>query len=88
MALAIPLVEAALRHQGPGGGAGCDAWDLAAEGGQVWARRRQHGLRLRQKPRRRETARLPLRDVKGWAMPLPRPHRAVGARVPRIPAPA
>jgi hypothetical protein len=88
IALAIDLVEEAIRHKVPCGVVVFDAWYLAEEVVQVLARRRKNWMSLLKKNRLRETASFHLRDAHGWAMPLPSPHIAVEALVPLIPAPA
>jgi DDE superfamily endonuclease len=88
MALAIDLVEEAIRRQGPFGVGVFDAWYLAEDLVRVLVRRRKDGISRRNTNRLLETASFQLRDVNGWALKLPSPHIAVEARVPLIPAPA
>jgi Transposase DDE domain len=88
IALAIELVEEAIRHKVPCGVVVFDAWSLAEELVQVLARRRKDWISLLKKNRLLETASFHLRDVNGWAMQLPSPHIAVEELVPLIPAPA
>jgi hypothetical protein len=88
IALAVELLEEAIRHKGPLGVVVFDAWSLAEELGRVLARRRKDWSRLRNPNRRLETAGVQLRDVTGWAMKLPGPHLALEALVPLIPATA
>jgi hypothetical protein len=88
IAMAIELVEEAIRHKVPFGVVVFDAWYLAEELVQVLARRRKDWMSLLKKNRLLETASLHLRDANGWAMQLPSPHIAVEALVPLIPAPA
>jgi hypothetical protein len=85
-ALAIDLVEEAIRGTGPCGVVVFDAWSLAEDVVRVLARRRKDWVSLLNRHRRLETARFQLRDVNGWAMKLPGPHHAVEARVPLSPA--
>jgi hypothetical protein len=88
IALAIELVEEAIRHKVPFGVVVFDAWYLAEELVQVLARRRKDWISLLKKNRLLETASFHLRDTHGWAMQLPSPHIAVEELVPLIPAPA
>jgi len=88
IALAIELVEEAIRHKVPVGVVVFDAWYLAEELVQVLARRRKDWISLLKKNRLLETASFHLRDANGWAMQLPSPHIAVEELVPLIPAPA
>lgn len=73
IALAIDLVEAAIRHKGPLGVVVCDAWYLAEDLGRGLARRRTAWISLLKKNRLLETASFRLRAVNGWAMKLPSP---------------
>jgi hypothetical protein len=86
IALAIELVEAAIRHKVPFGVVVFDAWYLAEDVVRVLARRRKDWLSLLKKNRLLETASVHLRDANGWAMKLPGPHLAVEELVPLIPA--
>jgi DDE superfamily endonuclease len=88
IALAIELVEEAMRHKVPVGVVVFDAWSLAEALVQVLARRRKDWSSLLNKNRLLETASFHLRETHGWAMQLPSPHIAVEELVPRIPAPA
>jgi len=88
MALAIELVEAAIRHKVPFGVVVFDAWYLAEDIVQVLARRRKDWISRLKKNRLLETASVHLRDAHGWALKLPGPHIAVEALVPLIPAQA
>jgi hypothetical protein len=88
IALAIELVEAAIRHKVPCGVVVFDAWSLAEDVVQVWARRRKDGISLLKKHRLLEPASCPLREAHGWARPRPGPPSAVEALVPLIPAQA
>ena len=88
IALAIELVEAAIRHKVPFGVVVFDAWYLAEDVVQVLARRRKDWISLLKKNRLLETASFHLRDANGWALKLPGPHIAVEALVPLIPAQA
>jgi hypothetical protein len=85
MALAIDLVETAIRHKVPFGVVVFDAWYLAEEVVQVLARRRKDWLSLLKKNRRLETASFHVRDANGWPLKLPGPHIAVEDLVPLIP---
>jgi hypothetical protein len=86
IALAIDLIEEAIRHQVPLGVVVFDTWDLAEDVVQIWARRRKDGVSLLKKNRGLETASVHLRDVNGWPLQLPRPHLAVEELVALIPA--
>jgi hypothetical protein len=88
IALAIELVEAALRHKVAFGVVVFDAWSLAEDVVQVLARRRKDWISLRNTNRRLETASVRLRDAHGWTLQLPGPHIAVEELVPLIPATA
>jgi DDE superfamily endonuclease len=88
MALAIDLVEAAIRRKVPVGVVVFDAWYLAEDLVRVLARRRKDWISLLKKNRRLETASFHRRNANGWAMPLPGPHLAVEGLVPLIPAQA
>lgn len=87
-ALARELGEEAIRHKGPFGVVVFDAWSLAADLLQVWARRRKDGISVLKTNRLLETASVHLRDAHGWTLQLPGPHLAVEERVPRSPATA
>jgi hypothetical protein len=86
IALAIELVEEAIRHKVPFGVAVFDAWYLAEDLVQVLARRRKDWISLLKTNRLLETASFHLRDANGWTLKLPGPHMAVEELVPLIPA--
>ena len=86
IALAIDLVEAAIRSKVPFGVVVFDAWYLAEDLVQVLARRRKDWISLLKKNRGLETASFQLRDANGWTMKLPGPHIPVAELVPLIPA--
>ena len=65
IALAIDLVEEAIRHKVPCGGVVLDAWDLAEALVQVLARRRQDWISLLKKHRLLATASVHRRDAQG-----------------------
>ena len=88
IALAIDLVEGAIRHKVPVGVVVFDAWYLAEDLVRVLARRRKDWISILKKNRRLETASIHLRDANGWAMKLPGPHIAVEDLVALIPATA
>jgi hypothetical protein len=88
IALAMELVEAAIRHKVPFGVVVFDAWYLAEELVRVLERRRKDWISLLKKNRLLETASFHLRDANGWALKLPGPHIAVEELVPLIPAQA
>ena len=85
MALAIELVEEAIRYKVPFGVVVFDTWYLAEELVQVLARRRKDWLSLLKKNRLLETASFQLRAANGWTLKLPGPHIAVEELVPWIP---
>jgi hypothetical protein len=86
IALAIELVEEAIRHKVPFGVVVFDAWYLAEDLIQVLARRRKDWISLLKKNRLLATASFHLRDANGWAIKLPGPHIAIEELVPLIPA--
>ena len=86
IALAIEVVEEAIRSQVPLSVVVFDAWDLAEDLIQVLARRRKDWLSLLNTNRLLETASVHRRDLNGWALKLPSPHMAVEGLVPLIPA--
>ena len=86
IALAMELVEEAIRHKVPFGVVVFDAWYLAEDLVQVLARRRKDWISLLKKNRLLETASFHLRDANGWPLKLPGPHMAVDELVPLIPA--
>jgi hypothetical protein len=88
IALAIELVEEAIRSKVPCGVVVFDAWYLAEDLVQVLARRRKAWISLLKTNRGLETASVQLRDAHGWAMQLPGPHIAVEDLVSLIPATA
>jgi DDE superfamily endonuclease len=88
IALALELVEEAIRHKGPFGVVVFDAWDLAEDVVRALARRRKDWISLLNTNRLLETASVHLRDANGWTLKLPGPHIAVEELVPLIPATA
>jgi hypothetical protein len=88
MALAMELIEEAIRHKGPFGVVVCDAWYLAEEVVRGLARRRKDWISLLNKNCRLDTASFHRRDANGWAIKLPGPHIAVEELVPLIPVQA
>src|SRR6266850_2106203 len=88
IALAIELVEEAIRNKVPFGVVVFDAWYLAEDLVRVLARRHKDWISLLKTNRGLETASVQLRDINGWAMKLPSPHIAVEDLVPLIPATA
>jgi hypothetical protein len=86
IALAIELVEEAIRSTVPFGVVVFDAWYLAEDLVQVLVRRRKDWISLLKTNRGLETASFHLRDANGWTLKLPGPHMAVEALVPLIPA--
>jgi hypothetical protein len=88
IALAMELIEEAIRHKVPFGVVVFDAWYLAEELVRVLARRRKDWVSLLKRNRLLETTSVRLRDVNGWRMLLPGPHIAVEELVPLIPTQA
>jgi hypothetical protein len=86
IALAIDLVEAAIRHKVSFGVVVFDAWYLAEDVVRVLARRRKDWVSRLKTNRLLETASFQLRDANGWPMKRPSPHLAVEELVPLIPA--
>jgi Transposase DDE domain len=68
IALAIDLVEAAIRHKVPFGVVVFDAWYLAEDLVRVLARRRKDWISLLKKNRLLEPASFHLRDANGWPL--------------------
>jgi hypothetical protein len=88
IALAVELVEEAIRSKVPFGVVVFDAWYLAEDLVQVLARRRKDWISLLKTNRLLETASVHRRDANGWPLQRPGPHIAVEALVPLIPATA
>jgi hypothetical protein len=88
IALALELVEEAIRHQVPVGVVVFDAWYLAEDLVRVLARRRKDWISLLTKNRLVEPASFHVRDANGGPLQLPGPHLAVEDLVPLIPAQA
>jgi DDE superfamily endonuclease len=86
IALAIDLVEEAIRCKVPFGVVVFDAWYLAEDLVRVLTRRRKDWISLLKTNRLLETASFHVRDANGWPLQLPSPHIAVEALVPLIPA--
>jgi DDE superfamily endonuclease len=86
IALAIDLVEEAIRQKVPFGVVVFAAWYLAEDVVRGLARRRKDWISLLKKNRLLETASFHLRDANGWALKLPGPHLALEDLVPLIPA--
>jgi DDE superfamily endonuclease len=86
IALAIELIEEAIRHKVPFGVVVFDTWYLAEDLVHVLARRRKDWISLLKKNRLLETASFHLRDTHGWTMQLSGPHIAIEELVPLIPA--
>jgi hypothetical protein len=86
IALAIDLVESAIRHKVPFGVVVFDAWYLAEELVQVLTRRRKDWISVLKTNRLLETASFHLRDANGWTLQWPGPHIGVEALVALIPA--
>jgi DDE superfamily endonuclease len=88
IALAIELVEEAIRSKVPFEVVVFDAWYLAEDVVQGLSRRRKGWISLLKTNRLLETASFQLRDANGWTLKLPGPHLAVEEVVPLIPATA
>jgi DDE superfamily endonuclease len=88
IALAMDLVEAAIRRKVPFGVVVFDAWYLAEDLVQVLVRRRKDWISLLKKNRLLETASFHVQDANGWPLKLPGPHMAVEDLMPLIPATA
>jgi hypothetical protein len=88
IALAVALVEEAIRRKVPFGVVVFDAWYLAEDFVRVLGRRRKDWISVLRINRLLETASFQLRDVNGWALKLPGPHIAVADLVPLIPGSA
>jgi DDE superfamily endonuclease len=86
IALAVELVEEAIRCKVPFGVVVFDTWYLAEDLVRVLAQRRKDWISLLKKNRGLETASFHLRDANGWPLKLPSPHIAVEELVPLIPA--
>ena len=81
IALAMELVEEAIRHKVPFGVVVFDAWYLAEDLVRVLARRRKDWISLLKKNRLLETASFHVRDANGWAVEAAGPpHRGRGSR--------
>ena len=88
IALAIEMIEEAIRSKVPFGVVVFDAWNLAEDVVQVLARRRKDWISVLKTNRLLETASFHLRDANGWTLKLPSPHIAAEELVPLIPATA
>jgi hypothetical protein len=84
IALAIELLEAALRHKVPFDVVLFDGWYLAEDLVQVLSRRRKAWVSILKKNRNLETARFVLKDAAGTPNPLTGPHIAVEALIEHI----
>jgi hypothetical protein len=86
IALAIALVEEAIRRNVLCGVGVFDAWYLAEDMVRVLARRWKDWITRLKTNRLLETASFQLRDANGWPLKLPAPHLAVEELVSLIPA--
>ena len=86
IALAIELIEEAIRHKVPFGVVVFDAWYLAAAVVRALARRRPDWISRLKQNRVLETASVLRRDANGWTLKRPGPHIPVAELVPLIPA--
>jgi hypothetical protein len=85
IALAVELLEEAIRCKVPFGVVVFDAWYLAADLVRVWTRRRKDWISVLKTTRLLETASFHLRDANGWPLKLPGPQIAVEELIPLIP---
>jgi len=85
IALAIELVEAAIRHKVPFGVLLFDGWYLSEEVVRVAKRRKKDWVSILKRNRKLETNSFVLRDADGAPVALPRPHITVESVVPHIP---
>jgi SRSO17 transposase len=88
IALAIELVEAAIRHKVPFGVVVFDSWYLAEDLVKVLERRRKAWVSIVKKNRNIETASFALRDAAGQPIRFAGPHIAVEDLLGHIPADA
>jgi SRSO17 transposase len=88
IALAIELLEAALRRKLPFGVVLFDSWYLAEEFVAVLQRRKKDWISILKKNRNLETNSFVLKDADGKRIPLDGPHISVEDLVPLIPATA
>jgi SRSO17 transposase len=88
IALAIELLEAALRRKLPFGVVLFDSWYLAEEFVAVLQRRKKDWISILKKNRNLETNSFVLKDAVGKRIPLDGPHISVEDLVPLIPATA
>ncbi len=88
IALAIELIEAAIRHRVPFGVILFDGWYLAEELVAVATRRKKDWVSLLKKNRNLETSSFVLKDAAGQPIVLAGPHIKVEELVPHIPASA
>lgn len=88
IALAIDLVESAIRHKVPFGVVVFDSWYLAEDLVKVLERRHNAWVSIVKKNRNIETTSFTLRDAAGEPIPFAGPHIAVEDLIPHIPADA
>ena len=88
IALAIELVQTAIRQKVPFDVVLFDSWYLAEELIQVLSRRRKAWISILKKNRNLETASFVLKDADGSPLHLAGPHIAVEELIPLIPASA
>ena len=88
IALAIELLEAALRRKLPFGVVLFDSWYLAEEFVAVLQRRKKDWISILKKNRNLETNSFVLKDADGKRIPLDGPHISVEDLVPLLPATA
>jgi len=88
IALAIELLEAAIRRKLPFGVVLFDSWYLAEEFVAVLQRRKKDWISILKKNRNLETNSFVLKDADGKRIPLDGPHISVEDLVPLIPATA
>ena len=88
IALAIDLVESAIRHKVPFGVVVFDSWYLTEDLVKVLERRHKAWVSIVKKNRNIETNSFTLRDAAGEPIPFAGPHIAVEDLIPHIPADA
>jgi SRSO17 transposase len=85
IALAIELIEAAIRHKVPFGVLLFDGWYLSEEMVQLAKRRKKDWVSILKRNRKLETNSFVLRDAHGDPLVLPKPHITVESLVAQIP---
>ncbi len=85
IALAVELIEAAIRHKVPFGVLLFDGWYLSEELVQVAERRKKAWISILKRNRKLETNSFVLRDAAGTPVALPAPHITLDRLIPHIP---